>query len=81
MTRIWNKRTPLWMRIWVWWQFLRQPKDEFNWRYNLDPVVMAHMCRCECGRYTAELLRRRRRAHNDDIERQAKEMDKQCFSP
>lgn len=81
MTRIWNKRTPLWVRIRVWWQFLRCPKAEFNWRYSFDIVAMERMCECEMTRYTAEIHRRRKYAHNDDIERQAEEMDKQCFSP
>ena len=66
---MWNKRTPLWVRIAVWWQLRSVPKSEFHVRLNYNTNLMLRMaCACERDRYRMAVQRNRRTAHLRDLE-------------
>lgn len=70
MRRIWNKGTPLRIRLRVWWARLWVRRDEFHRSLSLDAEAMSHMCDCERKRYALDLAERRLAAHEADLTRE-----------
>ena len=61
--KIWNKRLLLWWyRLWI-------RKDEFHKSLDIDPDAMMEMDEEEKERYLADLVRRRKKAHQKDLAR------------
>jgi hypothetical protein len=68
MERVWNRRTPLHIRLRLWWQLTRPiPADEFHPCLNMDTTAMMYMCWCERGRYGQAMLSRRARVHDREF--------------
>ena len=68
--RIWNRRTPLRIKILLWWQRLWIRENEFHHTLATDTRIIVHMCSCEKERYGNDLASRRHIAHERDEGRQ-----------
>ena len=68
--KIWNKKTPLWVKLKIWWQLNRKiPWHEFHPCLDNDHEAMYyHMCDCARRRYVVAIATRRQQAHKRDLE-------------